>query len=184
MQDHIFQNAFYETPPLPTWSYEVFFLFNQADQNSKDRAELLASAVQSVTIPGQKVETLDVYFAGFKKGYQAKPTMNGQIQMKFNDNDELDVRRCLEELFQFTFNPDIGPDDTNEVGSSKNFSFDMIVRLINPYNDTVAGMCKYYGCFIQSISDLNLDYKGDDVIDVTATIDYKYFKVVPWNTEE
>lgn len=178
MSENIFKNSFYNSDPMPTWSWEIYFDTPLAASGYLDD---VCKAVQDVKIPGFKVETLDIYFAGFKKGYQAKPTMNGQLTIKFADDENLAVRKVLETLFSLNFNPDAGK-ITVKTDFEKSFTFNLIVKMLDPISGSIIGVCKYYDCFIQAISDLNLDYKGNDMIDISATIDYKYFKVVPWNS--
>lgn len=196
-QKHIFQNSFYKKDPLPTWSWEVYFDFGQFlswDRNgtfTRMGSFLLPSSIKNIKIPDLKVETLDVYYPGYKVGHPSKPTMNGQMTLEFYDNDKLEVRKALETLQQLNYNPYIGnplapTGDLEKIDVVKNdlTTFNIIVKLLNPVTNKVIGQCKYYSCFVQSVSDLSLDYSGNDALNVSAVIDYKYFKTITWDTEE
>lgn len=210
--NNIFFNSFYDTEALPKWNFEVSFIFyNNAGALAYDSAEesytknavyseLLSQAVTNIKLPEMKVENLVTYLPGFHFAYPAKPGLNGELQITFNDDMRLTIRKIADYLMQYHYNPryqqqpyfDTGTDTYLSIAHMvcgdmvKNFvippKFDIYVRIYDQSNEFVQKIV-YKNCFVKSIAGIDLDYSSEELVNTQITVSYPYFKVLDEDTE-
>lgn len=207
----IFSNSFYDNEALPKWNFDVNFIFYNSDalaytstedSYSKNAvySEILSEAVTNIKIPEMKVDALVTYLPGFHFAYPAKPGLNGEMQITFNDDYRLTIRKIADYLMQYYYNPRYQQQPYFDQGTStytslahlvcgdlaKNFviqpKFDIYVRIYNHKNDFVQKVV-YKNCFVKSIGGFDLDYSSEELVNTQITVSYPYFKVLDTDEE-
>ena len=78
--------------------------------------EILTKALTDIKLPEVKVDNFDTYFPGLKFSYPGLPTVNGIMDIKFNDDQHFTVRKILDRFMQYNYNPRFGFNDTYDTG--------------------------------------------------------------------
>jgi len=209
--NNIFKNSFYESKPMVKWNFQVNFVFhdNEEEKNldqsnaskNVELCEILTKALTNIKLPEVKVDNFDTYFPGLKFSYPGLPTVNGIIDIKFNDDQHFTVRKILDRFMQYNYNPRFGFNDTYDTGHETYISevhkndlvagstysvtprFDIYVRFFNldgAYVQKLVFKC----CFVSAITGQDLSYDSEEVVDVTASIVYPYLKVLDIDPDE
>ena len=198
MIQSIWSNDFYEKPPQPLWAFEVSFLDYKDITEERDK-DILRKAVTSCKIPERKVTVIPTYFGGTTFNYLGRSENSDQLTLNFNENEELDVTAILQNLWSKTAMNQNWPEKSagNTDGASMQYrSGNMkgneaqnIIRLkilkpndnfeygLDAEDNFVSKVITFYNCQLMQISDAEFDYGSEDVMKISATFQFDYYKI-------
>lgn len=182
----IFQNPFYQKKPFARWAFIVDFsqFVPYTFSNFYDDLQTLSNAVINCSWPQKQVATVPVYYAGVSMNVPARYTNNGQLDLTFNESEDLEISNILNELFEingFTENYINGVD-----GSAyryTEYNGENIIRLFLvdssliglPLSNLVpTKIIEFHNCWISSINAEEFSYESEDVLKRTAKFEYAY----------
>lgn len=109
----IWNNPFYNSPPIPKWSWELDFksYFVNKDngfdvEHRINYADTLSHAAVSCSWGARNGNLISVYYAGVESKLPGRSQPCGDLTIKFNENVDMDVTRVLEELYHAEINCD------------------------------------------------------------------------------
>lgn len=193
MSTHIFQNLFYKKDPIPNWSFDVFIEVPVAD--GKDVIEKnLSDAVKDVKVPALQLGTITTSFKGLQFNLPTRYENTGSLEISFAEDHLLTTyKNFVLNLYNRSFNNinyyDSGSDgfyfsdeerkDVKDYKDIKNTYwrageyFNCHVAVNDPKTNKTVKLYSFYDCYVESVSDINLDYsKTDEVIEYTCIIKY------------
>lgn len=200
----IWDNDFYNKPPVPLWSFEMDFtqLFKNQKTTDSDGNEIpdntyaiiLAKAVVSCSWPERNMTSIPVYYAGVQGKLPGRVDNSGDLEIKFNENTTFQVTKILEELFHAESSCDAYFEDKGGYSFNKTFTkVGRTIRMIilNPsfmYNVNPVGdrerkdapvIIEFHNCWVTKLGAVEMSYENDsEVITKSATFSYDYFKVL------
>lgn len=209
---NIFFNRFYNADAMPKWNFDVAFIFHDVAADTLESAEqqvasnamyseVLSRAVTNIKMPELSVEMLATYLPGLHFSFPAKPTLNGELQIRCADDSKLTIRRIADYLLQYNYNPRYQQQDYFDSGTTNYVSpahtvllnigkdivispkFDVYVRLSNGTGDYILRVI-YKNCFVKSVGSVELDYSSSELVETTFTVSYPYFKVLKPSDDE
>ena len=195
------------TKPAPKWNFQVDFVIPGDPEVTNEilpqsDSLLLSQSVYSIKIPELNVENFDTWFPGMKFTYPGKPKIHGNNAITFYDDQKFSIRRILDKLMKLNYNPrynwndsfDVGYEDyvatehhklLNEPGHYITPRVDIYIRIFDCFNDyEYVKKIVLKNCFISAISGQELSYDSNEAVEVTATFNYPYFKVLEIAPEE
>lgn len=192
--DSIWNNNFYDTPPVPTWLFELDFTECILNESKKSYyASMLAKAAVSCTWPERNITSIPVYYAGVESKLPGRVANSGELEIKFNENYIYEISKILEELFRADSMDDAYFNDTGSYSINKYFSKNRMIRLIlfmsgrkkyitNPYNynDDIKRpvVIEFHNCWLSKIGSQEFSYENEEeTVTRTATFTYDYFKI-------
>ena len=194
----IWNNPFYNIPPIPKWSWELDFqsLFVNNDttkENTIDYAESLNKAAVSCQWGGRNGNLIPVYYAGVEARLPGRSQPTGDLTIKFNENTKMNVTKILEELYHAEITCDSYFENKEGYAFNKNFNkVDRSIRLLIHRPDVVMShnsndddysknlLCEitYHNCILYKLDPIDLSYETEDeVISHNATFGYDYMSV-------
>ena len=191
----IWNNDFYNAPPIPKWSWELCFDFVVYGDDNKTETfnNILNKAAVSCQWGTRQGNLIPVYYAGIEAKLPGRSSPAGDLIVKFNENTNMLVTKVLEELYHAEITCDSY--FTGQEGYAFNKEFNKINRNItlkihkpaynmahNSNSDNYAKevLCEivYHNCIMYKIEQNDLSYEDDSgVISHTATFSYDYMTV-------
>lgn len=191
----IWNNDFYNAPPIPKWSWELSFDFVVYGDEAKTASynNTLNKAAVSCQWGARTGNLISVYYAGIEAKLPGRSSTAGDLTIKFNENSNLMVTKVLEELYHAEITCDSY--FANKEGYAFNKNFNKINRTItlkihkpgvqmahnsNSKNYKKEVLCEivYHNCIMYKIEQNDLSYEEEDgVISHTATFSYDYMTV-------
>jgi hypothetical protein len=191
----IWNNDFYNAPPIPKWSWELSFdyIVYGDDEKTEEFNSILNKAAVSCQWGARTGNVIPIYYAGIEARLLGRTQTCGELTIKFNENTNMLVTKVLEELFHAEVTCDSY--FTNQEGYAFNKNFNKINRTItlkihkpaynmahnsNSSNYTKEVLCEivYHNCIMYKIDQNELSYEDEDgVITHTATFSYDYMTV-------
>ena len=96
----IWNNNFYNSMPVPKWSFEMDFTQLFINASNRDKfGDILNKAVVSCSWPERSINSIPVYFAGVEGKLPGRAINSGELEIRFNENTTFGVTKALEELF-------------------------------------------------------------------------------------
>ena len=134
----IWNNSFYEKPPIPKWSWELdfksYFINTIDDMNAGSKmnyADNLAHAAVSCQWGGRQGNLISVYYAGVESKLPGRTQPCGDLTIKFNENTNMNITKILEELFHAEITCDSYFTNKEGYAFNKNFNkIDRVIRLL------------------------------------------------------
>lgn len=179
----IWKNDFYNTPPLPTWSYEIDFTgFGDFKSSS-----ILNKAIVSVPFPKREISIVKTYYAGIESNHTGRVQNTGEVSITFSEDNNLTVTNILENIFSDSSSNDkyftneggyVSNPRWNKIG--KNIRIKMLKPNIDGYIETenldnVIKEVVLYNCILIGIQESNLSYNDkENTIEKTVRIAYDF----------
>lgn len=134
----IWNNPFYNTPPIPKWSWELDFksyFVNTRDAQGNgyviNYSDTLAQAAVSCSWGARNGNLISVYYAGVESKLPGRSQPCGDLTIKFNENTNMDVTKVLEELYHAEITCDSYFYGREGYAFNKNFNkVDRTIRLL------------------------------------------------------
>lgn len=134
----IWNNPFYNSPPIPKWSWELDFksyFVNTRDAQGNgyviNYADTLAQAAVSCSWGARNGNLISVYYAGVESKLPGRSQPCGDLTIKFNENTNMDVTKVLEELYHAEITCDSYFYGKEGYAFNKNFNkVDRTIRLL------------------------------------------------------
>lgn len=193
----IWNNTFYDKPPVPKWCFEVdfesYFLTDETGKAYKiGYSDMLSKAVVSCSWPGRDGNLISTYYAGLESKLPGRPQTAKDLTIKFNENTDLSTTRVLEELYHAEINCDSY--FTNQEGFVYNKNFNKIDRKIrllihkpdkimmqNDYHDEeskILAIITFHNCIMYKIDEQEFSYENEDeILTRTATFSFDYMTI-------
>lgn len=181
----IWQNDFYQKPPLPKWCFEV--VFDDLIKHKSSYAATLNKAVVNCQWGKREMSIVKTYYAGVEANFPGRVQNTGELNITFNENTGMQVSRILEELFNGECSNDhyflgkgnyIYNQDFTKIGRN------ITLRVLKPKlsmstntddNFDVAGSVTFYNCILTSINEEEFNYEStDETVTRTARFSYDY----------
>lgn len=181
----IWQNDFYQKPPLPKWCFEV--VFDDLIKHKSSYAATLNKAVVNCQWGKREMSIVKTYYAGVEANFPGRVQNTGELNITFNENTGMQVSRILEELFNGECSNDhyflgkgnyIFNQDFTKIGRN------ITLRVLKPKlsmstntddNFDVAGSVTFYNCILTSINEEEFNYEStDETVTRTARFSYDY----------
>jgi hypothetical protein len=191
--DSIWNNDFYQRPPVPTWLFELDFKQFFIDPESQDLyADILTKAVISCSWNERSITSIPVYYAGVEGKLPGRVANSGELDIKFNENSDFIITKILEKIFHADSMCDAYFTDKGAYSYNKEFNKNRKIRLIllRPENAQYiidpqtsngnhrAVIIEYNNCWLSKLSSQEFSYEVDEeTITRTATFTYDYFRV-------
>lgn len=181
----IWDNDFYNKPPLPKWCFEVDFTQMVLNKNAASYAPLLNKAIVSCQWGKREISIVKTYYAGIEANFPGRVMNTGELNITFNENTGMQVSRALEELFNGECSNDryflgtgnyIFNKDFKKVGRNitlKVIRPDLNMSTGNDYE--YVGSVTFYNCILTSINEEEFNYEStDETVTRTARFSYDY----------
>lgn len=184
----IWDNIFYQKPPLPKWCFEV--VFESLFKNHPQYATTLNHAIINCQWGKREISIVKTYYAGIEANYPGRVQNTGELNLTFNENTGMEVSRILEELFNGECSNDrYFDDESRDRGYIYNKDFTKIgrnitLRIYRPDvnmemnqdgAEAVCGEVTFYNCILTSINEEEFSYESvDDTVTRTARFSYDY----------
>lgn len=186
----IWDNDFYNKPPLPKWSFIVDFGSFVKDSSY---APTLQKAIVSCQWGKRETSIVKTYYAGVEANFPGRVQNTGELNITFNENEDMQISRILDELFNgecsndryftgkgnYTYNKTfnktgrtitliaIKPDTKTEVNAEHAENEAAVVNK--------AGSVSFHNCILTSIDEVEFSYDStDETVQRVARISYDY----------
>ena len=193
--DSIWNNDFYNSMPVPTWLFELDFTQCIIDEEKKiGYGSILSKAAISCTWPERNITSIPVYYAGVEGKLPGRVANSGELEIKFNEDENYIVTKILEELFHADSMCDAYFEGKGSYSFNKSFNKTMrTIRLIlfkpgkthyaiNPYKEDKSKrpvVIEFHNCWLSKIGSQEFSYENEEeTVTKTATFTYDYFKVL------
>lgn len=132
----IWNNSFYNKPPIPKWAWELDFKSyfvnvrdgDNAGMKKMNYADNLAHAAVSCQWGARNGNLISVYYAGVEAKLPGRSQPTGELSIKFNENTSMNITKILEELYHAEITCDSY--FTGQEGYAFNEQFNKIDRVI------------------------------------------------------
>lgn len=104
--NHIFGNSYYNSKPVPKWSFSIDFiptigLVNSLGETSYDVSKLLTKSVIRTTLPQRTMTSVVSNFKGASIELPARAVTAGTLNMTFAENESFVVANALDSLLEY-----------------------------------------------------------------------------------
>lgn len=195
----IWNNPYYRNyKPIPKWAFVVdfgsFILHNDpAIQHNgliDSYKDILSQALVNVVWGKRETSIVKTYYAGVEANCPGRVQNTGELNITFNDDQEMRISKCLDEIF----NGECSNDEYFEgngayIGNVKS-GFNKVDRSITVHilkpqtimqSEIVApeyqeaGSVTFHNCILTGINEEEFSYDNhDDILQRTAKISYDY----------
>ena len=188
--------------PVPLWSFEVDFRSMILNEKNKDSySKILNQSVVSCSWPERSINMVEVFYAGVNAKLPGRVQNSGELQIKFNEMNDLGVTKVLEELFHAEASCDAyfrgnGPYAFNKNFNKVNRSIRMLIHKTKSLmeqdidtdsdaKDNIIGVIVFHNCVLSKIDATEFSYENeDDILTKTGTFTYDYFTVHRGETDK
>lgn len=194
---NIWQNSFYNSPPVPKWSWEADFS-NLLSSYTVHRLNLMSSlyslneAIVSCSWGKREMSVVNTFFGGIQANFPGRVQNSGELTIKFNENINMQVSKALEQIFDILSNNQDYFDDDKSNYTFINYSIDELkgnsitIKIKKPSstieteaeseNDVIARL-RFYNVFPIRVNEEELSYEStEEVLTKTVTFSYDYMK--------
>lgn len=180
---NIWNNDFYKTPPLPKWSFAISF--ENLFVNDKSYAPILNKAIVSAQWGKREISIVKTYYAGVEANFPGRVQNTGELNIVFNENNEMKISKILDELFNGECSNDrYFTGQTNKYIFNNTFTKNgrnIKLKIIKPAvdmsadNGEVVGEVTFHNCILTSINEEEVSYENtEDVWQRTARFSYDF----------
>jgi len=194
----IWDNNFYESRPQPKWLFEVDFssYFNNNDGvgfkiGTENFSEILNKAITEIDFPTREIETIKTNYIGIEAKFPGRVKNSGELNIKFNENENMDVTKILEESFHADASCDSYYEGVEGYSYNKQFlktiNHKIILKILKPNRylavnkeieqDTVSTTITFVNCFLIKIEGDEFGYDSEDIFQRKAVFSYDYVKI-------
>lgn len=194
----IWNNPYYKNyKPIPRWAFVVdfkgFTIHNdpaKQHDNISSFAENLGQAIVSITFGKRETSIVKTYYAGVESNCTGRVQNTGELNITFNENDNMTISKCLDEIFNGECsNDDFFKEKGAYIGNTKSgfnkVDRTIVVTVLKPGTNMdsehiapdyqVAGTFTFHNCILTGINEEELSYDNhDEIITRTAKISYDY----------
>lgn len=184
----IWDNPFYKNyKPLPKWCFSVNFKNFILNKKDTYYAPTLTNAIQNCVWGKRETSVVKTYYAGMEANFPGRVQNTGELNITFNEDENLTVSHILEELFNGEISNDHFFLGTGNYIYNQEFNKTdrtIILQIYKPaynmaINDnkvrTLVAEIEFHNCMLVSINEEEFNYSTtDDVLTKTARIAYDF----------
>ncbi len=183
--NHIFNNKFYNIPPVPHWAYSVDFIptlqFTNAHKGmtSYDVAVLLTKSVLTVKLPQREMSSVTSNYKGVSIELPGRATTCGSLDFTFAENESFIVSDVLEQLLKYARQDLFYEFDTNQLANylRNTGNAELLSQLqgnTDILNATLASYRKYIADYAHQFNILVKLYRANDTKAINDTDEDEY----------